>query len=145
MRYSKMLEESSFAHRKADYFWLLLQSAIMLLVRSAYPTRDTAFILRSHSTEGTFPARKPPLPLLPPCLRPNLPLVPASPVDPHIPVRSRDDLRSLPSNCTRWCRLDGKWHLESRRSGPSWMCGGSRRVVPEGCLDERDGWKTNDS
>jgi Derlin-2/3 len=33
MRYSKMLEESSFANRKADYFWLLLQSAVMLLVR----------------------------------------------------------------------------------------------------------------
>lgn len=32
MRYSRMLEESSFANRKADYFWLLLLSAIMLLV-----------------------------------------------------------------------------------------------------------------
>lgn len=32
MRYSRMLEESSFLHRKADYFWLLLQSAVMLLV-----------------------------------------------------------------------------------------------------------------
>ncbi|TFK40791.1 Derlin [Crucibulum laeve] len=31
MRYSRMLEESSFANRKADYFWLLLQSAVMLL------------------------------------------------------------------------------------------------------------------
>ncbi|TFL02365.1 Der1-like protein [Pterulicium gracile] len=31
MRYSRILEESSFANRKADYFWLLLQSAIMLL------------------------------------------------------------------------------------------------------------------
>ena len=33
MRYSRMLEESSFANKKADYFWLLLQSSIMLLVR----------------------------------------------------------------------------------------------------------------
>lgn len=32
MRYSRMLEESSFANRRADYFWLLLQSAAMLLV-----------------------------------------------------------------------------------------------------------------
>lgn len=32
MRYSRMLEESSFANRKADYFWLLLLSSIMLLV-----------------------------------------------------------------------------------------------------------------
>jgi Derlin-2/3 len=28
-----MLEESSFANKKADYFWLLLLSSIMLLVR----------------------------------------------------------------------------------------------------------------
>ncbi|KAL5501469.1 hypothetical protein ACEPAF_9783 [Sanghuangporus sanghuang] len=34
MRYSRMLEESSFAHRQADYFWLLLQSAAMLLLLS---------------------------------------------------------------------------------------------------------------
>ena len=32
MRYSRMLEESSFHGRRADYFWLLLQSAVMLLV-----------------------------------------------------------------------------------------------------------------
>src|SRR3984885_8455369 len=33
MRYSRMLEESSFANRKADYFWLLFLSSLMLLVR----------------------------------------------------------------------------------------------------------------
>ena len=33
MRYSRMLEESSFANRKADYVWLLTLSSIMLLVR----------------------------------------------------------------------------------------------------------------
>ncbi|KAF9219161.1 Der1-like protein [Gyrodon lividus] len=31
MRYSRMLEESSFANRKADYVWLLLLSSLMLL------------------------------------------------------------------------------------------------------------------
>ncbi|KAF5360752.1 hypothetical protein D9756_005031 [Leucocoprinus leucothites] len=34
MRYSRMLEESSFANKKADYFWLLLLSSIMLLALS---------------------------------------------------------------------------------------------------------------
>ncbi|KAF9509141.1 hypothetical protein BS47DRAFT_1377639 [Hydnum rufescens UP504] len=34
MRYSRMLEESSFANKRADYFWLLLQSSILLLVIS---------------------------------------------------------------------------------------------------------------
>ena len=31
MRYSRMLEESSFAHRKADYLWLLILSGLILL------------------------------------------------------------------------------------------------------------------
>lgn len=39
MRYSRMLEESSFANRKADYFWLLLQSSVMLLVRIYSPLK----------------------------------------------------------------------------------------------------------
>jgi len=34
MRYSRMLEESSFANRKADYFWLLFLSSAMLLLLS---------------------------------------------------------------------------------------------------------------
>jgi hypothetical protein len=34
MRYSRMLEESSFANKRADYFWLLLLSSIMLLVKT---------------------------------------------------------------------------------------------------------------
>jgi len=33
MRYSRMLEESSFANKRADYLWLLLLSSLMLLVR----------------------------------------------------------------------------------------------------------------
>ena len=42
MRYSRMLEESSFPQRRADYFWLLLQSAVMLLVRPpSFPTFPT--------------------------------------------------------------------------------------------------------
>jgi hypothetical protein len=43
MRYSRMLEESSFANRKADYFWLLFLSSLMLLV--GHPTSST---LPSH-------------------------------------------------------------------------------------------------
>jgi len=34
IRYSRMLEESSFANRKADYFWLLFLSSLMLLALS---------------------------------------------------------------------------------------------------------------
>ena len=55
MRYSRMLEESSFANRKADYFWLLLQSAVMLLVRSPHPPSPTMSLHPTHS-----PAHPPP-------------------------------------------------------------------------------------
>ncbi|KAH9846368.1 Der1-like protein [Lenzites betulinus] len=34
MRYSRMLEESSFANRKADYSWMLFLSSLMLLLLS---------------------------------------------------------------------------------------------------------------
>ena len=39
MRHGKMLEESS--NQKADYFRLLLQSTVMLLVCSSHLLRDT--------------------------------------------------------------------------------------------------------
>jgi Derlin-2/3 len=54
MRYSRMLEESSFANRKADYFWLLFLSSLMLLVRllisaflpsSTSPSHPQLFVL----------------------------------------------------------------------------------------------------
>jgi Derlin-2/3 len=36
-----MLEESSFANRKADYFWLLFLSSLMLLVRNSFISTPT--------------------------------------------------------------------------------------------------------
>lgn len=42
MRYSRMLEESSFANRKADYFWMLFLSSLMLLVSAFRRDRITA-------------------------------------------------------------------------------------------------------
>ncbi|KAH9042061.1 Der1-like protein [Lactarius pseudohatsudake] len=63
MRYSRMLEESSFANRKADYFWLLFLSSLMLLVRS-------------------IPALQPPVPFLASRLRADLLLVPPTPSTP---------------------------------------------------------------
>lgn len=70
MRYSRMLEESSFANRKADYFWLLFLSSLMLLVRpppSSRTTfsRNTSFIPRAcprYSTSPFSPPRSPTCP-----------------------------------------------------------------------------------
>lgn len=38
MRYSRMLEENSFANRRADYLWLLLVSSTLLLILSPLAT-----------------------------------------------------------------------------------------------------------
>ena len=50
MRYSRMLEESSFANRKADYFWLLFLSSLMLLVRLPIPVPLSPLINHSISS-----------------------------------------------------------------------------------------------
>ncbi len=44
MRYSKMLEESAFHGRRADYVWLLIVSCTILLVSSSFKTN--CFALR---------------------------------------------------------------------------------------------------
>ena len=53
MRYSRMLEESSFANRKADYFWLLFLSSLMLLVRTSPSLFNRLLILSALSTSTT--------------------------------------------------------------------------------------------
>jgi Derlin-2/3 len=60
MRYSRMLEESSFANRKADYFWLLFLSSLMLLVRLSIPPHSRSSAIPSHlqllfSSQGLSP------------------------------------------------------------------------------------------
>ena len=55
MRYSRMLEESSFANKKADYFWLLLQSSVMLLVNTVpFPHFLLILIFSSQKDTITF-------------------------------------------------------------------------------------------
>ncbi|KAG1884196.1 Der1-like protein [Suillus subluteus] len=61
MRYSRMLEESSFANRKADYFWLLLLSSVMLLVMS--PLFNLPFLSSSLAFVPIYMWSPPYLPL----------------------------------------------------------------------------------
>jgi len=140
-----MLEESSFANRKADYFWLLLQSAVMLLVRPSNLHTALTFPTHKLPSEDALPTRESPVPFLPSCLCPNLPLVSTPPVHTYISLRPRDNLRSLSPTRPRRSCLDGEWHLESCRSGPSRVCGRPRWMVYERCLDERDGRQSDDS
>ena len=67
MRYSRMLEESSFANRKADYFWLLFLSALMLLVRLPHHLSECAiiFFLQGLSPLFNLPFLSSPLAYVP--------------------------------------------------------------------------------
>lgn len=70
MRYSRMLEESSFANRKADYFWLLFLSSLMLLVRLLISPDDPPhpnfyFHPRAYPHSSTSPFSPPRSPTCP--------------------------------------------------------------------------------
>ena len=128
MRYSRMLEESSFANRKADYFWLLFLSSLMLLVRPSplsYPLTQTILI----PNLGPVPALQPPLSLLPARLRAHLLLVPPAPLDAHIPFWPAHHHRAIPSLCPRRLFLGAHWHVARGGKRPRRVCSGSRRVV----------------
>ena len=55
MRYSKMLEESAFHGRRADYMWLLIVSCTLLLVR---PASTTVSPLAPSPSDSRSPARR---------------------------------------------------------------------------------------
>lgn len=93
MRYSRMLEESSFANRKADYFWLLFLSAFLLLVRLPSPI---SFFFTTNTVSAPLSAFQPSFSLLATRIRPHLLLVPPAPVDPHLSFWPRHDHSTLP-------------------------------------------------
>src|SRR6266850_6335402 len=134
MRYSRMLEESSFANRKADYFWLLFLSSLMLLVRTSSPPlpplTDCLFSPPSSvPSSGPVPALQPPFPLLPARLRPNLFLVSPAPHDAHIALRPAHHHRTLPPLCARRVLLGAHWHVARCRERPRRVRGRPRRMV----------------
>ena len=157
MRYSRMLEESSFANRKADYFWLLFLSSLMLLVRIHLPThlpfstktidhRLISPLLSSSSSTtpfffltGPVPALQPPLPLLPARLRADLLLVPPAPDDAHIALRPAHHHGPLPPLCPRRILLGAHRHVARRGERPGRVRGRPRGVVHTRRVDSRDG------
>lgn len=129
MRYSRLLEESSFANRKADYFWLLFQSAVLLLVCPLLPSLP--FIKHSPMLGliDNLPPSQPPLPFLPTRLRPHLPLVTSAPLHTHLPLWLDHHHRTLPSSRARRSCVGAKWYLESSCWGFGWVCGWPFGVV----------------
>lgn len=140
MRYSRMLEESSFANKRADYFWLLLQSSIMLLVKlSKFFFPDWLYSHPPCLVPVSVSALQPPLPLLPARLCSHLRLVEAPSIHAHIVVRPNNHHGALPTH--RPCRvlMGPERHMESGGGRSCWVCRRAYRMVLAGCVDERDG------
>ena len=131
-----MLEESSFAHRQAEYFWLLLQSASMLLVRQDFLASNRH---EPTSLQVIITSREHALPLLSTRLRTNLHLVSTTPVCPNIAVRRSDGNCAVPSTCACRFLLASERYLACRSRGSSRMRGGTYRMVRPRRLGEGDG------
>ena len=137
MRYSRMLEESSFANRKADYFWLLFLSSLMLLVRAASsPSLPSVLtpahlIIFSHPlfSLGPLPTLQPPLPLLAARLCANLLLVTPAPFDTDLAFRSAHHHSALPPLCARRILMGAHGHVARCCKRPRRVRGGPYRVV----------------
>ena len=138
MRYSRMLEESSFANRKADYFWLLFLSSLMLLVRLSTPPPPIPAHQPFHSISsptfifisGPIPTLQPPLSLLPARLRADLLLVPPTSLNAHLTLWSAHYHSTLSSVCPRCILLGTYWHVARCGKRSRRMCGRPRRMVP---------------
>ena len=144
MRYSRMLEESSFANRKADYFWLLFLSSLMLLVRHPHlplppPLSSLDHALYIYDISGPIPALQPPLPLLPARLRADLLLVPPAPDDAHIALRPAHHHSAIPPLCPRRVLLGAHRYMARRGERPRRVRGRPRGLVHTRRVDSRDG------
>jgi hypothetical protein len=112
MRYSRLLEENSYANRRADFLWLLIVCSAMLLVRPSLPqacrprypllVQPQICLTVTHSVPPTtaitvhLPSLHRPLPLRLPRLRARLHLVPPEPVRADVPHGRHHPSSTLP-------------------------------------------------
>jgi len=135
MRYSRMLEESSFANKRADYFWLLLQSAIMLLVSTVFQRSNHPDVLSSVS----FSSFQSSFSFLSARFRSYLCVVKTPSFNTNFFVWPNKYHSTLPALRTYCVYMAPDWHMEigSRRSG--WMCCWPHWVVLARRMDKGDG------
>lgn len=146
MRYSRMLEESSFANKKADYFWLLLQSSVMLLVNTSSIARFHTYsksncVFSFPPYKDTITSIQPPFPILILGFCSHLSLVTATSLNAHISLRHDHNYSTL-FTCSPRCVFMGiEWNMESSNWWFSGLRGGSYWLVLARRLDQRDGWR----
>jgi len=134
-----MLEESSFANRKADYVWLLFLSSVMLLVSIRFSLLIRQLLDLTDVALARVSSFQPSLPVLVPRFRTNILLVTEAPVYSDISVRPHYYHRTVPPLCS-CCLLLGAERIMGRRCGrSSGVCCGAYWLVYEGCVDARDG------
>ena len=128
MRYSRMLEESSFANKKADYFWLLFLSSVMLLVKtnnSLSPVVERSLT----SILGTLTTIQSALLVILPCIRTNILVVTTASLHANLTVRINHNNCTLPPCRTRRVLVGPQRHLESRCRRSGRLCSRPRWVV----------------
>ena len=128
MRYSRMLEESSFANKKADYFWLLFLSSVMLLVETHNSLSPV--VQRSlTSILGTLTTIQPALPVILPCVRTDILVVATTSLHTNLAVRVNHNNCALSPRRTRRVLMGPQRHLESRCRRSSRVCSRPHWVV----------------
>jgi len=133
-----MLEESSFANKKADYFWLLFLSSVMLLVKtnnSLSPVVERSLT----SILGTLTTIQSALLVILPCIRTNILVVTTASLHANLTVRINHNNCTLPPCRTRRVLVGPQRHLESRCRRSGRLCSRPRWVVSPWRLDTRDG------
>lgn len=139
MRYSRLLEESCFPNRKADYFWMLLLSSIMLLVRVSSCLCHHLLTFRVRIVN--IPARQSPLPILILGVRSNLHLVQTASFNADVSNGRVHNNSTLSAHCAGWVLLGSQRYLESGCRRLGWMCRGPSWLVPSGRLGKgARGW-----
>jgi hypothetical protein len=133
-----MLEESSFANRRADYVWLLLLSSLMLLVSLQQPSPTS---LANRISPGAIASVQPSVPLFFSRLRSNLCVVQTTPVNPRSAFWYLCHLRALFASGPCCALVGYQWYMEGCYGRLDWVCCGPRWMVLEGCMGEGNGWR----
>jgi len=107
-----MLEESSFANRRADYFWLLSLSSGMLLVRILAPFTEPS-LNNGLSMTGFVSALQSPIPLFISGLRAHLSLVKTPPVNAYFSIWSVHHNSAVPPFGSCCILVAVEWNVES--------------------------------
>lgn len=121
----------------------LLLAPLPLRCNAPRKSHTPLIITLTNAPPGALPASKPPLPLLPSRIRSHLPLVSATPINPHIPLRPHNHHSPVPPPRPGRGGVGRQRNMESSSCRPRRMCCRTCGVVRARCVDEGDGRRTH--